>query len=77
MSMGTGRELSIDDPIAGPAVDEYQTRGDRHGRLRDIPLEHIQPNPGQLRNEWTRTHSAHWRIPQRAWSAATGDRPTT
>jgi ParB family transcriptional regulator, chromosome partitioning protein len=49
MSTRTGPELSIDDPIAGPAVDVYHTRGARHSRLGDIPLEHIQPNPGQPR----------------------------
>jgi ParB family chromosome partitioning protein len=49
MSVGRRRELSIDDPIAAPAVDENQTPGDRHSRLRDIPLKHIRPNPGQPR----------------------------
>ncbi len=49
MSVRTGRELSIDDPIAGPARDEYHEPGDRHRQVRDIPLEHIRPNPGQPR----------------------------
>lgn len=49
MSLRTTRELRVDDPIAGPAVAEHQTPGGQTSRLRDIPLEHIQPNPKQPR----------------------------
>jgi ParB-like chromosome segregation protein Spo0J len=49
MSVARGREISIDDPVAGPTVHEHQIPGERHSRLRDIPLEHIRPNPGQPR----------------------------
>jgi ParB family transcriptional regulator, chromosome partitioning protein len=49
MSVGARRELSIDDPIAGPGVGEAQATNNRAGRLLEIPLEHIQPNPEQPR----------------------------
>jgi ParB family chromosome partitioning protein len=49
MRVGARRELSIDDPIAGPGVAEAQATNNQAGRLLEIPLEHIQPNPEQPR----------------------------
>ncbi|MBV9195237.1 MAG: ParB/RepB/Spo0J family partition protein [Solirubrobacterales bacterium] len=49
MSVARSRGLNIDDPVAAPAVKEYQTTGDPLSRLQNIPLEQIQPNPGQPR----------------------------
>jgi hypothetical protein len=49
MSVEARRELSIDDPIAGPGVAEAHATNNGAGRLLEIPLEHIQPNPEQPR----------------------------
>ncbi len=49
MTLRTTRGLKVDDPIAGPVVAEGRTSSGQRSRLRDIPLEHIQPNPSQPR----------------------------
>ncbi len=54
MSPQTRRPLRIDDPVAGDACHMAQlgSRGRMDGRLRDIALQDIDPNPSQPRKRF-------------------------
>jgi ParB family chromosome partitioning protein len=54
MSPQTRRPLHIDDPVAGEAchVAHVEPRDGASGRLRDIPVDEIRPNPAQPRKRF-------------------------